>query len=65
MRGNPYQKSGKSPNEVPYAGENFVRASGEVSDFRKTQIFAWEASMKESNVHMEAQPTATGGAGEG
>ena len=59
MRGNPYQKSGKNPNEVPYAGENFVRASGEVSDFRKTQIFAWEASMKESNVHMEAQPTAT------
>lgn len=47
-----------------YAGEGFVRASSEVQDFRRTQQFAWEASQKGSSVHVEAQPTATGG-GEG
>ena len=45
-----------------YAGESFVRASSEVQDFRRTQQFAWEASQKGSSVHVEAQPTATGGA---
>lgn len=43
-----------------YAGDDFVRASGEVPEFQKAQLFAWEASVKGSNIHLEAQPTATG-----
>lgn len=43
-----------------YAGDDFVRASGEMDDFKQTQLFAWEAGVKGSSVHMEAQPTATG-----
>lgn len=43
-----------------YAGDDFIRASGEMKDFQQAQLFAWEASTKGSSVHLEAQPTATG-----
>ena len=41
-------------------GDNFVRASDELEDFKQAQLFAWEASTKGSHVHLEAQPTAAG-----
>ena len=37
-----------------------VRASDEVQNFKETQLFAWESTAKGNNLHIEAQPTATG-----
>ncbi len=46
MRANPLAHTGKSASELPYAGDNFVRHSGEVSKFAERQLFAWEAAEK-------------------
>ncbi|OLY82135.1 Pre-mRNA-splicing factor SLU7 [Smittium mucronatum] len=56
MRENPY--SGKDPNELPYAGDNFVRASGDAPEITKIQLFAWDAEMRgNSSIHLQANPT--------
>ena len=57
MRDNPYQDSGKVPSEVPFAGENFVRSSGETSDMAKTQLFSWEAYERGVDLHLQGEPT--------
>ncbi|RNA01181.1 pre-mRNA-splicing factor SLU7, partial [Brachionus plicatilis] len=56
MRDNPF----KEKQEViitPYIGDNYVRYSGEVSQFAKSQMFAWEAAEKGVEVHQQAEPT--------
>jgi pre-mRNA-processing factor SLU7 len=56
MRGNPLE--GKTDaSGVPYIGDNYVRYSGDVSKFAKSQMFAWEASEKGIDVHQQAEPT--------
>ena len=40
-----------------YAGENFVRYTGEVSHIAERQMFAWDASGKGVDVHLQADPT--------
>lgn len=57
---NPSKMLNAQTKKNGYAGDDFVRASGEMDDFKQTQLFAWEAGVKGSSVHMEAQPTATG-----
>jgi len=57
MRENPYQESGKSAEDVPFAGENFVRHTGESKDFAQAQVFAWDAMDKGVDVHFHAEPT--------
>uniref|UniRef100_A0A8C1TC33 Pre-mRNA-splicing factor SLU7 n=1 Tax=Cyprinus carpio TaxID=7962 RepID=A0A8C1TC33_CYPCA len=57
MRENPYSNTGKIPEEVGYAGDNFVRYSGDTISMAQTQLFAWEAYEKGSEVHLQADPT--------
>ncbi|XP_006002644.1 pre-mRNA-splicing factor SLU7 [Latimeria chalumnae] len=57
MRENPYANTGKNPDEVGYAGDNFVRYSGDTISMAQTQMFAWEAYEKGSEVHLQADPT--------
>lgn len=57
MRENPYANTGKNPDEVDYAGDNFVRYSGDTITMAQTQLFAWEAYEKGSDVHLQADPT--------
>ncbi|OCT88364.1 pre-mRNA-splicing factor SLU7 [Xenopus laevis] len=57
MRGNPYADAGKTPEEVSYAGDNFVRYTGDTISMAQTQLFAWEAYEKGSDVHLQADPT--------
>ncbi|KAF2986031.1 hypothetical protein EK904_002189, partial [Melospiza melodia maxima] len=57
MRENPYANTGKNPDEVGYAGDNFVRYTGDTISMAQTQLFAWEAYDKGSEVHLQADPT--------
>ncbi|MGH0124690.1 UNVERIFIED_CONTAM: hypothetical protein FKN15_033342 [Acipenser sinensis] len=57
MRENPYANTGMNPDEVGYAGDNFVRHSGATITMAQTQLFAWEAYEKGSEVHLQADPT--------
>uniref|UniRef100_A0A6I8QLA6 Pre-mRNA-splicing factor SLU7 n=1 Tax=Xenopus tropicalis TaxID=8364 RepID=A0A6I8QLA6_XENTR len=57
MRENPYSDAGKTPEEVSYAGDNFVRYTGDTISMAQTQLFAWEAYEKGSDVHLQADPT--------
>lgn len=40
-----------------FAGDNFVRYTGEVTGIAERQLFAWDASGKGVDVHMQADPT--------
>ncbi|CAH1784981.1 unnamed protein product [Owenia fusiformis] len=55
MRENPF--AGKQADEVPYAGDNFIRVSGDAHNLAKRQVFAWEAYEKGADVHVQADPT--------
>merc|ERR1712168_1736163 len=57
MRENPYADSGKQSEDVPFAGENFIRHTGESKDFAAAQVFAWDAMDKGVDVHFQAEPT--------
>ncbi|XP_048884881.1 pre-mRNA-splicing factor SLU7 [Brienomyrus brachyistius] len=57
MRENPYSNTGKNPEEVGYAGDNFVRYTGDTVTMAQTQLFAWEAYERGSDVHLQADPT--------
>ncbi|KAG9510521.1 Pre-mRNA-splicing factor SLU7, partial [Fragariocoptes setiger] len=56
MRENPYDDV-RDPSELPYAGENFVRYTGDVNKVYKAQVFAWQAAEKGIDIHMQALPT--------
>ena len=45
MRKNPYEGT-KRDDEVDYAGDNFVRVTGDTVEHAKAQLFAWEAGGK-------------------
>jgi pre-mRNA-processing factor SLU7 len=55
MRANP------TPNvpldQLTYAGDNFVRYTGDAKKLAATQVFAWEAYNEGMNVNMQADPT--------
>ncbi|XP_076064746.1 pre-mRNA-splicing factor Slu7 [Oratosquilla oratoria] len=57
MRDNPYKNTGKGAEEVDYAGENFIRYTGDTVDQAKAQLFAWEAYDKGVDVSLQAEPT--------
>jgi pre-mRNA-processing factor SLU7 len=40
-----------------FAGENFLRYSGEAAEVQKLQLFAWQASQRGSDVHLTSNPT--------
>lgn len=53
MRDNPNPAN----NETDFAGENFVRYSGDTTKHSVAQLFAWEAHGKGVDVHLLAEPT--------
>ncbi|ODM99407.1 Pre-mRNA-splicing factor SLU7 [Orchesella cincta] len=55
MRDNPYKDINKNPDD--YAGENFVRFSGDTLKHATAQVFAWDAHDKGVDVHVLAEPT--------
>ncbi|XP_057366152.1 pre-mRNA-splicing factor Slu7-like [Daphnia carinata] len=57
MRENPYKDTGKEAEQVDYAGENFIRFSGDTSKHAQAQMFAWEAQHAGVDVHLLAEPT--------
>lgn len=57
MRQNPYANTGKSPEDLKFGGDNFVRASGDTNHMATAQMFAWEAFDKGTDVHLQAEPT--------
>ncbi|KAK8790913.1 hypothetical protein WA158_005544 [Blastocystis sp. Blastoise] len=59
MRANPFEGTNKKPDEINFMGENYLRSTGDVKEFAKTQIFAWEAHTRGENINMTADPTAT------
>lgn len=59
MRDNPYKNSGKTEEELQYAGDNFVRYTGDTTDVAKAQLFAWQAVDRGLDIHLQAEPTKT------
>lgn len=59
MRDNPYKNTDKEPDELDYAGDNFVRCSGSTHTVYENQVFAWQAADKGIDVHLQAEPTKT------
>merc|ERR1719445_2654689 len=57
MRKNPYEGTGKASDEVAYAGDNFVRITGDTVSHAQSQMFAWDAGRKGLEVHALAEPT--------
>lgn len=55
MRDNP--NPNKRPEDSDFAGENFVRFSGDTTKHSTAQLFAWEAYGKGVDVHLLAEPT--------
>ena len=57
MRNNPYENTGKKKEDVVYAGENFIRYSGDTMKQAKAQSFAWEAYDQGVDISVMAEPT--------
>lgn len=57
MRENPYKSNARNPEELEYAGDNFVRITGEAQKMAQTQMFAWEAMDKGVDIHLQSDPT--------
>ncbi|KAJ3354106.1 mRNA splicing protein [Allomyces javanicus] len=55
MRDNPYK--GKDPADVDFAGDNFVRYTGEARSMTDTMVFAWQAGERGADVHLQANPS--------
>ncbi|KAF8581599.1 hypothetical protein K439DRAFT_1636022 [Ramaria rubella] len=41
-----------------FAGDNFLRHTGEAVDVEKLQLFAWQSAARGNDVHLHANPTA-------
>ncbi|XP_064601916.1 pre-mRNA-splicing factor SLU7-like [Liolophura sinensis] len=59
MRENPFRNSGQPDKELEYAGDNFVRSSGDANNFALRQLFAWEAYERGTDIQLQADPTKT------
>ncbi|WKY13153.1 hypothetical protein Q1695_004178 [Nippostrongylus brasiliensis] len=58
MRENPFANvQGKEKEAARFAGENFIRYTGEVVEANEAQVFAWQARCKGIDVHALAEPT--------
>lgn len=55
MRDNPVK--GVPEEDALFAGENFLRYTGEAADVQQLQLFAWNAAARGNDVHMNANPT--------
>ena len=59
MRDNPYKNTGKTAEDLQYAGDNFIRYSGDTHDVSNAQLFAWQAMERGLDIHLQAEPTKT------
>ncbi|KAI8868861.1 hypothetical protein GQ42DRAFT_163833 [Ramicandelaber brevisporus] len=61
MRENPFENSGKSIDELKYAGDNILKHSGAVKDVNLIQKYAWDMSSKNDRPDLvqQANPTRT------
>ena len=41
-----------------FAGDNFLRHTGEAMDVEKLQLFSWQSAQRGNDVHLHANPTA-------
>ncbi|KAI1702433.1 pre-mRNA splicing prp18-interacting factor domain-containing protein [Ditylenchus destructor] len=58
MRENPFQNMpGTEQQAAKFAGENFIRYTGEVVKANEAQVFAWSARCQGVDVHALAEPT--------
>uniref|UniRef100_A0A1B6E267 Pre-mRNA-splicing factor SLU7 n=1 Tax=Clastoptera arizonana TaxID=38151 RepID=A0A1B6E267_9HEMI len=57
MRDDPHEGTAKQGEDADYAGENFVRFTGDTRQHAKAQLFAWDAYEKGVDVHLLAEPT--------
>ncbi|CDI98566.1 step II splicing factor slu7 [Echinococcus multilocularis] len=58
MRENPFENSGKSESEVPFAGDNYIRNDGDAPAMLQRQVFVWEMQNKLGlDLHLQADPT--------
>ncbi|VDC07706.1 unnamed protein product [Peniophora sp. CBMAI 1063] len=55
MRENPLNNV--PPEEARFAGDNFLRYSGEAPEVAAMQIYAWQAEQRGHDVHLNANPT--------
>ncbi|KAF8904476.1 pre-mRNA-splicing factor SLU7 [Gymnopilus junonius] len=45
------------PEDAKFAGDNFLRYSGEAPEVSDLQLFAWQAAARGNDVHLNANPT--------
>jgi len=45
------------PEEALFAGDNFLRFSGEAPEVQELQLFAWQSAARGNDVHLNANPT--------
>ncbi|EFA81126.1 putative RNA splicing factor [Heterostelium album PN500] len=55
MRQNPLPAA--NITDIPFAGDNFTRNTGETKEFKQMQMFSWEASDKGQDVDLSAAPS--------
>ncbi|KAI0318393.1 pre-mRNA-splicing factor SLU7 [Amylostereum chailletii] len=55
MRDNPSKNI--PAEEAIFAGDNFLRHSGEAPEVQALQLFAWQSSSRGNDVHLNANPT--------
>lgn len=55
MRENPNQE--EDPENLTYAGDNFVRSSGDAEKITELQVFAWQAYERGEDISLQANPS--------
>ncbi|KAH9992611.1 pre-mRNA-splicing factor SLU7 [Russula vinacea] len=55
MRDNPLQNV--PAEEARFAGDNFLRYSGEAPEVQELQLFAWQSEARGNDIHLNANPT--------
>lgn len=55
MRDNPLDN--QTEEGIDFSGDNFVRYTGDAPQMAKVQMFAWQASERGNEVHLQANPT--------
>lgn len=43
--------------QVVYAGDNFVRYTGDVGKVNQLELFAWQAAEQGKNIHITSNPS--------
>jgi pre-mRNA-processing factor SLU7 len=44
--------------QMKFAGDNFLRMSGDATNMQKLQLFAWQSAQRGNNINYSSNPTA-------